>query len=451
MNQNSSVKTGLFILVGILLLAYATIQVSSKSLFSGGTYPVFVSIKSASGINHKTPVEIAGIQVGTVTGISLQSDNTAKLELAIKDKVKLSKNVEVRLKASGFLGDTYLELYQPGEVTEPLAQGDMIHQVSAGGDMNSLTAQLSDIATDVKAITTTMRHLMAGEDSALSKSLKNIEQITESLKNVTVKNETQINELITNMRLLAVNMNQLVERNSGNVDATLDNIQLITNKIKNGEGTVGRLVNDDSTVDKLNDSLDGVNDLLGGVNKTQFDIGYHAEYMARSGDFKNYIELAIKPRPDKFFLLELLNDPSPNPTRVLKETDVTVNGVTSSIREEVRTTQKDKLRFSAQLAKKFYDFTLRGGLIESSGGVGVDYNRGPVGLKFSAFHFQTDEGQAPHLKATGTFNVTKNLYLLGGVDDMISKQDERDWFVGAGFMMTDDDVKSLVGLAGMTR
>lgn len=439
-------KTGLFAAVILLILAYATLKVSQGNFLPGGTYSLYLLVDSATGISKKTPVEVAGISVGTVEKIELTEDNKARVEMRIKKGVVVTRDVQARIKTTGFLGDTYIELYQPTPFGPPLFKGETITSSSNYGDISSLTGQMTDIAADIKAITGTMRSLMSGEDSSFAKSLRNIEKITESLKNVSVQNEDDLSIIIQNLRALSSNLNTLVARNSPNVDATLDNISVITEKIKKGEGTIGRLINDDETVEKLNESIDNLNELLGGASKWQMDLGYHTEYLAETEDFKHYISLAVKPKPDKYFLFEVVKDPAPDSTFKTTETTITSGGASTTVTEEEEVVETDKFRFSVQLAKKYYGLTLRGGLIESSGGVGLDYDYGPVGVKFSAFDFETKRGEKPHLKAMGQVNLTKNFYLLGGLDDFISNQQDPDWFMGAGLTMTEDDMSSIFGL-----
>ena len=439
-------KTGLFVLIVIFILGYITLRLSQTSLLPGGTYTIYVVVDSATGLSKKTPVQIAGVQVGYLDDVKLVDSNKARLSLEINRGVKVSKNVEARIRTIGFLGDTYIDLYQPGPLVWAMKDEDTVNRVSVQGDISSLTGQLSEIAADVKAITATMKTLMAGDDSSFAKSLKNIEKITEALGNVSTKNEANLNVIIANMRAISENLNVLVAHNMGNVDATLDNVAVMTEKMKRGEGTLGRLINDDETVEKLNDSLDNLNNLLGGADKLSVDVGYHTEYLGQTEEFKHYVSLALKPKPDKYFLFEFVDDPAPDSTRTIKESTITSGGTTTTVTEEVEKTEFDKFRFSAQLAKKYYGFTFRGGLIESSGGAGVDYDYGPVGVKLSAFDFETKRGERPHLKAMGTVNLSKSFYLLGGMDDFISKDQDPDWFFGAGVQMTDDDLKSLVGL-----
>ena len=170
--------------------------------------------------------------------------------------------------------------------------------------------------------------------------------------------------------------------------------------------------------------------------------------MTKSQDFKNYVHVALRPSPDKAFLLDFVADPNPNPSHTVRTTDVTVGNNTTQVITDTGTIERNKLRISAQLAKKFYDFTVRGGLIESTGGVGLDYDKGPLGVHFSAFDFQSRYGQRPHLKLMGDVAVTKNFYLLGGLDDIIASQNANDFFVGAGFRLIDEDIKTLGRMGG---
>lgn len=435
-------KVGFFVLVVLALLAFATIRVSQKSLWPGSTYKVYILIDTATGITNKTPVQIAGIQVGAVSDIELQKNNQAKIELEMDKGVKLSQNVQARIKSLGFLGDTYIELYQPGPVVGELPPKSTITNVASYGDFSSVTGQMGAIAEDVKAVTATMKVLMAGEDSPFS-------HIVNSLDRVTTRNEENLNAIIANLKAMSENLNLIVARNAANVDTAMGNAADITEKIKRGEGTIGRLVNDDTTVDKLNDSIDNLNELVGGANKMQVGLGYRAEYLGTTQNFKNYVSLQLKPRPDKYFLFEFVDDPAPSSTFVQKDTTITSGGTSTTVTEATNTVDPDKFRFSAELAKQYYDLTFRGGLIESSGGAGIDYNKGPFGLQFSAFHFTSKRGQLPHLKAMGTANITQSIYVAGGMDDFISKQQDPDWFVGAGIRVTDDDLKSIFGLMSL--
>lgn len=444
--KEKNFKAGLFVLVTLVLLTVMILRVGKGQLFLAGTHDIFFEVDSAVGLTKNTPALVAGVEVGTVKEIMLMTTQKARIKVAVKKKVKLFKDARANVKTTGILGDAYIELFPGDPSKESLKEGAVISNVSNYGDFNTVTNQISAIADDVKAITAQMRKLMAGDGSTFDNSMHNIETITESLARLSKANEKNIDAIIHNMKALAENLNAIVARNAAHFDGTLQNMEDITGTVARGEGTVGRLIKDEETIDKLNTALDGINDFLGGPQRTRVDLGMHTEYLAGTGDVKNYVELYLKPRPDKYFLFEVVSDPDPSFNSTVEETTITSGGTVSTITTKSRTKRLDGLMFSAQIAKRFKQFTLRGGLIESSGGLGADYALGPVGLSFQAFDFKSDEGQRPHLKGMGRVQVTNSFYLLGGVDDFINEQQDLAWFMGVGLTFTDDDLKSLLGL-----
>lgn len=444
--KGNNFKAGIFVLFALAIMIYMILRVSQGGLFFSSTYPIYLEVASAAGLAQNTPVQIAGVDIGLVDGITLTSSNKARLRLAIRNDVVISRSSRGYIKTTGILGDAFIEIV-PGDISSPpMKKDDVMTDVTTFGDINSLTGQMSLIAEDVKAITGQMRKLMAGDDSSFDRTMRNIEKITNTLANVSTKNEGNIDAIIANLKILSQNLNAMVAQNMGNVNGTLNNIDDITGTIAAGKGTIGKLVKDEETINKINDSLDSLNNFLGGANRLKVDLGMHSEYLAGTGDFKNYVELKLKPRPDKFFLFEAVSDPDPSFNSAIEENIITSGGTTSTITTKTRSKRLNGFLFSAQIAKKIRDFTIRGGLIESSGGVGFDYDRGPIGFSFQAFDFKSDEGQKPHLKAMARAQLTNSFYLLGGVDDIINPNQDLAWFLGAGFTFTDDDLKSLLGI-----
>lgn len=442
-------KVGLFAAAIVVILVWATLRVSDKTTVHGGGYTIKAAFDNATGLKLKAPVELAGVQVGVIKSIELEGSRQAIVTIALGKGVKLPGDSRAVLRTRGFLGETYVELI-PGTPDIPaLSSGDEIADTMRTGDINSLVSQFNSIAEDIKQITTTLKTTVGeGETSPVNQIVQNLEEFTKAIRDVTLRNEGNIDRIASNLAAMTDQLRQVVARGEANLEESMERIASITRKIDEGKGTVGKLVNDEETIDKLNEAVDGLNETMGGFRRLEAEIGYHAEYLANTGDFKNYVSLALKPSPDKAFMLDLVSDPNPRPTHVLKTSNVTVGGASTTVQTDTATVDRNKLRVSAQLAKKFYDFTLRGGIIESTGGFGLDYEKGPVGLQFSAFDFTTRYGERPHLKALGLLNVTKNFYVVGGVDDFISNQGERAGFAGAGFRLVDDDIKSFIAGGG---
>ena len=115
----------------------------------------------------------------------------------------------------------------------------------------------------------------------------------------------------------------------------------------------------------------------------------------------------------------------------------------------VEKVQKDRFVFTALFARRFFDLTLKAGLMRSTGGLGAEFHlfKDRFSLGVDAFDFGRNEN--PHLRVYGAMKLWKILHLTGGVDDLIIKGGQRNYFGGVGLMLTDDDLKSLLGVAGI--
>jgi len=441
-------KVGIFAIVCLVIIGFATLKVSDRSIIAGGGYKMTVIMDSAIGVKVKTPVEIAGIQVGIVKKIKLdQETGRAKIILSIDRGVKLPEGTKAFVRAKGFLGQTLIELRLGTMANKPIPGDTEIPYGGVTGDVNLLLTQFNDIAADIKQVTGSLRDLMGPDESSpVYRTVHNMDKFSAIMKDITIRNEQNFNRIAENLAVLTAELRGVVESQRYELQDTIANINSITDKVDSGQGTLGKLVNDETTVNKLNSAVDNLNDTLGGLKRLETEIGYHMEYLGGTEDFKHYVHLGLMPAPDKAFLFDFISDPDASPTRTTTTTDITVGNNTSTVETQAAQIKNDEFRFSAQIAKKFYDFTVRGGVIESTGGVGFDYNRGPVGLHFSAFDFETKFGQKPHLKVMGNLNLTNSIYLVGGVDDFINPNHAKDWFFGAGIRFVDEDIKSLLGL-----
>jgi len=447
--MTSEAKVGIFALIALIIIGLVTLKVGSRSFVFSRGYEVKVVIDNAIGIRTKTPVEIAGIKIGQVKSIELLDSMKAELTLTIDSDVVLPGDTVARVRSKGFLGEILIELLPGTDRDHPVKDEQQLAFAGQGGDINTLLVKFSGIADDIKAVSSSLKDMAGGDkNSPVWNIVNNLEKFTQTLAN----NQANFNKVSDNLAELTDSLRGTIVKSRENVEESIQRIASITKKVDEGKGTVGKLINDDTTVTKLNEAVDSLNQTLGGLKQLETQIGYHGEYLTGTNDFKQYVSLALKPRPDKAFLFDFVADPDPSPNREQKTSTISTGGTSTTVTTNTATIPKNSFRFSAQLAKRFYDFTIRGGIIESRGGLGADYDKGPVGAHFSAFDFQGSDNIRPHLKAYGTVNLTTNIFVMGGADDFINKQQSIDWFVGAGFRLTDDDVKSLLGMgAGLVK
>ena len=229
------------------------------------------------------------------------------------------------------------------------------------------------------------------------------------------------------------------------LDSTLANLNKITQKIEKGEGTIGKLFADDSAYENLNSTLEGFGNAISRIERFKTTIGFRNEYQFSERENKGYFSLKLQPRGDKFYLLEVADDPRGRITKTT--TDTVTNGVPSST---TTIESRRKLKFSAMFGKRFSDLGLRGGLVENTFGVGVDYHFLDDRLKLSldVWDFNSDdpESSKPRLKTTLSYAFFKFLFVQGGIDNILNQRLSTP-FGGAGLTLEDDDLKYLLGSA----
>jgi len=130
---------GLFVLVGILCLGYLSIKLGKLEMIGGDIYEVEAQFNSASGLKPGSTIEIAGVEVGRVRGITLNEDR-AMVKLAVNKTVKLYTDTIASIKTRGIIGEKFLAL-SPGGGGDPLKPGDTIRDTESGLDLEELVSQ----------------------------------------------------------------------------------------------------------------------------------------------------------------------------------------------------------------------------------------------------------------------------------------------------------------------
>ncbi|HPX82780.1 MAG TPA: MlaD family protein [Syntrophales bacterium] len=482
---SSEAKVGLFVLIGLIVLGYMSFQVGQRGFSFQRGYLVDVEFDNAAGLATGASVQIAGVEVGRVETIRLKNGR-ALVSIRLPGEVKLERDVTAAIKTHGILGDKYIEVIPGTQGTALLQAGESITRVERQADVDKLLNQLASIAEDVKTVTGSLSKVMGGRagEESMGAILENTRLLTRNLNAVVMNNEANLRAMLENTRQLTGNLNRVVvqndekiaqvieslrgassqmektfvalnditagiQRGEGTVGQlvkdkqmaeklhkTMASLQEVSDKINKGQGTIGKLVNDDETVNNLNKTLGGINKFVNKSEQFRTFISYRGEYLTDKSDAKSYLDLRIQPRQDYFYLLGLAVDPRGR--RTVK--DITQGGATTTITEWDRS----GLLFNAQLGKRFQDVVLRGGIFESTGGVGLDFLtfQDKLRLTFEAFDFSVD--RKAHLKAGGEIRLLKNIYLNAGWDDFISDQGNSSPYVGVSLRFEDEDLKYLL-------
>jgi phospholipid/cholesterol/gamma-HCH transport system substrate-binding protein len=366
--------------------------------------------------------------------------------------------------------------------------------VQEAASIEKLMESLSEITADVNRVTSGLAELITSEKGSIQQIVRNVEDLTgradslvarssdeveavlgnaqvisENLRQITSGKDEDISAIVSNVREITEEAKRALHAFRGgmgegdeagiagtlaNLDRSISHLESITAKIDRGEGTVGKLISDERLGERVSLAVEGVSDYVNRLSALRTEIALRAEYLFRAGAAKNYVSLRLIPAPDKYFLVEVVDDPLGFTSR---ETVIrSPPGEEEAAHQEIRTTT-DALKFSAQIAKRYSFFAIRFGLIESTGGFGVDLHllQERLQVNLDLFDFARPEADLPRLRAYANLYLIPHLYLTGGVDDMMNRaqfdpltgafQLGIDYFVGGGIFFTDEDLKVLFG------
>ncbi len=143
---------GLFVLSGIGCISYFALQFGSAQWRALDTYSLEARFNNASGLVLGSQVAIAGVPVGSVTGLKLAQDFSALVEFKLRKDVKLPSDSIASIRGHGLLGDKYISL-AAGSAEDVLPAGGRITETESSLDLESLLSRFAfgAVQSDKKA------------------------------------------------------------------------------------------------------------------------------------------------------------------------------------------------------------------------------------------------------------------------------------------------------------
>jgi phospholipid/cholesterol/gamma-HCH transport system substrate-binding protein len=481
--MSTAAKVGAFFLVVLAITGLLIWKIEDLRIGRGAPRKITVQFQNVAGLDEKTAVRVAGVSVGKVSKIRLV-EGKALVDVDLDPNVALRQGASASIESRGLLGEKYVELVPGPFGAAPLPDNAVI----VGGvpvSFDEITKLARDIEVDIKSITKSLKASLGGEagEERLGDIVENMRLISQEVRSMVETNRVSVDATVANFRAFSAAMKDLVARvdsvvasNQGNVssgianireiseklETTTDNLNQITGRIREGEGTVGKLVQSDETHKNLNDALvavkegvAGLNKAIGAVGKMKIDLGMRSEYLPSLSKGKAYFTLDLDPTTSpRFYRVELSSQPfgkRKNTTTI--ETTTFPDGHTERTVTDTEE-RKDEFAISALFGYRWRDWVIRAGLLESRGGAGVDYVALKDRLRFSAdlWDFNRPDDFSAHAKLTGRYYLSPSVFVTAGWDDFLNrKRDADSVFFGAGLRWSDDDIKYLLGSVPLRR
>ena len=134
-----NIAVGIFVVMGILALAYLSIKLGKVSFLGGSGYVVTADFPSVGGLKAGSTVEIAGVEIGRVDSIGL-ADYQAHVVLKIEPGVQLQEDSIASIKTKGLIGEKYIRI-SPGGSDKVIPPGGRLREVEPPVDFEELLSK----------------------------------------------------------------------------------------------------------------------------------------------------------------------------------------------------------------------------------------------------------------------------------------------------------------------
>ena len=262
-------------------------------------------------------------------------------------------------------------------------------------------------------------------------------------------------------------MGEQLKSTIDNVEATSASIRNITEKLEKGEGSIGRLLQDDELYEKIDNRLDDLDELVGRAARATVEVVADSKYYTDSHLQVTRIGIRIGPSEDKYFQAAAAFmglDPEGD---ILFEKKVIENEGDTEIKADVQLAYHIPWLVDRRI-------TIRGGLIEGKPGAAIDvrwedfvFVQHPVQISFEgrdAYNDLEDEDIDEGIdgamlriyfemplwtrKDTWYEMLASTVRIFGGWSRV---GEDPEYLIGAGLQFPDDDIRAFIGLAGLAR
>ncbi len=265
-------QVGLLAVVSITLLYFGFNFLKGIDVFKK-TQKYYALYQNIDGLTSSNPVIINGLSVGRVSHIEIlqNKDNLVAVEIGIDSKIQLNNGTIARLVNTDFLGSKAIELIMSETNGSIYNDGDTLKSEIDAGITEFLKQSAGPVADNIGTTISRINSILEGfqgNSEKLNATLVNIEKMTENvsrnlpfmeikyydLMNNLNKNSEQLNQVMIDLTPILKNAAQITDslkilelsKTLEKAQLTLDNLNASLEGLKEGEGTLGKLMKDDS-------------------------------------------------------------------------------------------------------------------------------------------------------------------------------------------------------------
>ena len=298
MKISKEVKVGIIVLAAIGLFIYGFNFLKGKNIF-GKQFVVYAVYDKIEGLLEANPLLVNGFKIGQVSKISIMADNRILVTFMLTEEVKIPKKSTARIFSSDLLGTKAVTIVHNMKSTEYIQSGDTLLSDSeldlkgaVSAEILPLKLKAENLISSIDSVMTVVTQVLnANVRQSLILTFENLKSTIASLNHTAYNLDTLVgsqkpriagildkvhsivgnleanNQKITNIlnnfsdisdTLAKANIKQAIE----NANSALFQANQLLTSINSGQGTLGKLVKNDSLYNKLDKAAEDLDKLF---------------------------------------------------------------------------------------------------------------------------------------------------------------------------------------------
>ena len=285
MNISKEVKTGIFAVFAIFLVIYGYSYLKGENIFSNER-TFYASYNNVAGLAISSPVTINGYVIGQVKSIDFENEKGGLLvSFSLKKDFEFSRNSIVRIYSTSFIGGNALAVIPDIDPNNIAKSGDTLRGEIEKGMLESLSSGLKPLEKRIyqtlsgldtllynfnSVLNDTTKKDLTQAVASLNKTMKSFEGVSYKLNSLLKDSKPKLDQTFQyletttgNLASFTDSLSQVnVKAMASSLEATLANFDAIMKKMENGEGSIGKLLNDEQLYKNLEGASKELEELL---------------------------------------------------------------------------------------------------------------------------------------------------------------------------------------------
>lgn len=280
MKNKNEIKTGILVVIGIGLFIFGFSYLKSNDIFVGDRtfYAVYDDVE---GVVKGTPVTVNGFPVGSIQDISFLKNNNLLVKFRVENDLTFSINSIAQIYETGLIGGKALSIIPANDNSRIAVSRDTLKSSVAPGLTELVNEKLTPLQENIESMIVSANEVLSKvslifDDSTRTNLKTIVSDFTETIRDlketsaVLKSNKLNIDKIIDNALDISTDLSEISKTiNQSELDLIISNFKIFSNdlalileKINDSNGTISKLIENDTLFQNLNNASKSIDLLL---------------------------------------------------------------------------------------------------------------------------------------------------------------------------------------------